>query len=356
MLHKLFIFIVLIFSYQAVATEPSRLKVTFINPGYQSDNPTGDFWRNVSKIMQGTAKSLNIDLRIIYADRNHIKMKSVIKQQLSVKQDYLIVVDEKSVITNMLISTSEIHTKIVFLFNGPDSNTLSKLQKQGLPVIGTIKPDNHYAGLKLLNSLFKVRHKNSTNSPQSPAQILVLLGDVATEAALMRQSGMQQALQQNGNAEVVAAVNCYWSEKEAYRVTKAWLQRSPSIDIIWAANDPIAYGALRAAKELSLDDKVVIGGINWDKDIATQLDVSIGGHVLLGNYALTLISSLDTEKTVGERVLPLFEELTPEYFPLYDAVHGNFFEQPDPNRYTPSITHFSVKSLNKQISRKNKQE
>ena len=68
----------------------SQTKVTFINPGFSSDNPTGNFWQHVSLFMQEAANDLNIKLSVRYADRNHILMKQLVRDALSETDSYLI--------------------------------------------------------------------------------------------------------------------------------------------------------------------------------------------------------------------------------------------------------------------------
>ena len=78
---RLFCFCIITFilNAQAIANELSPLKVMFLNPGHPSNNPTGYFWPNVNYFMQEAAEDLDINLTTIYANRNHILMKSFAK-------------------------------------------------------------------------------------------------------------------------------------------------------------------------------------------------------------------------------------------------------------------------------------
>ena len=65
----------LLVSYNAHA-----LEIRFINPGFSDsvdskNNNSGNFWFDVSKIMQNEATDLDVTLTIKYANRNHILMK-----------------------------------------------------------------------------------------------------------------------------------------------------------------------------------------------------------------------------------------------------------------------------------------
>ncbi|WP_242441637.1 substrate-binding domain-containing protein [Pseudoalteromonas piscicida] len=279
--------------------------------------------------MRAAARDMNIDLQIDYAARNHILMKTLVAEALNNDStDYLILVNEKSSVVPHLLTLSATPVKIIFLLNGPSKAEEIALHNAGHQVIGTIEPDNFQAGFKLMHQLAR----KASNSSAPNKHVLALLGDVATTAALDRQKGMRAYLETDKALELIAEENCQWSQQEAYRLAKAWLQRDPAITTIWAANDPIAYGALRAAKELQR--KIVIGGVNWDQHIATKLNVSIGGHVLLGAYTLVRLAQYHHDYTaIGNVTLSIFEQLDESNLTLFEAIHGNFLGQLEFSRY-----------------------
>ncbi|RXE97531.1 ABC transporter substrate-binding protein [Pseudoalteromonas sp. PS5] len=349
MFKKLVLFILLLITSKIALAAP-LFSVTFVNPGFANENPTGDFWRNVSRIMQASANNLNIELKISYAERNHILMKQLISQALSNQPDYLIVVDEKSSVIPYLLSIPASNVKIIFLLNGPSKEAELALANAGHQIIGTIEPNNFQAGFKLMHQLARKSMKSTAPSKH----LLALLGDVATTAALDRQKGMLAYLEHNKEIELIAEENCQWSQQEAYRITAAWLRRDPSITTIWAANDPIAIGALKAANELQR--KVVVGGINWDKNIAPKLDVSIGGHVLLGAYTLTRLAHYHQfQDHIGHLKVSIFEQLDTSNLLLFNAIHGNFIGQLEFSRYINEPEQFTIREINNSIKQKKQQ-
>lgn len=97
----------------------AKQSIIFINPGHADTNVTGPFWFEVSQLMQNAAKDFDLDLTIHYANRNHIEMKSLVTKAIKAKPDMLILVDEKSVLTQQLLSLSPVPTPIYFLLNSP---------------------------------------------------------------------------------------------------------------------------------------------------------------------------------------------------------------------------------------------
>lgn len=121
-----------------------------------------------------------------------------------------------------------------------------------------------------------------------------------------------------------------------------------------AANDPIAIGALKAANELQR--KVVVGGINWDKNIAPQLDVSIGGHVLLGAYTLTRLAHYHQfQNYIGHLKVSIFEQLDTSNLLLFNAIHGNFIGQLEFSRYINEPEQFTIREISNSIKQKKQQ-
>ena len=260
--------------------------VVFVNPGYQADNPTGNFWSNVSLFTEAAAADLDIKLTILYAQRDHIYMRELVKQGLKLKPDYLILVNEKSVGPSLMKLVARSNVNVFFLLNDltkAQFNDLNPSEKQR--VVGGVRPNNYQAGYKLALQLIA---SNSASS-NSSYKMLALLGDHATQAALDRKQGLLDAIRDSEKSiELVDALVANWSMQNAYSIVNGFLKRNIELDVIWAANDAIAFGAQQAAIEHK--KTLVIGGVNWDKSpTMLPLFISIGGHVTLGALAMVFI-------------------------------------------------------------------
>ncbi|OUS69173.1 sugar ABC transporter substrate-binding protein [Pseudoalteromonas sp. A601] len=303
------------------------LNVTFINPGFSNtadgDNNTGNFWFKVSNQIQNVADDLAINLTVKYANRNHILMKELIRQAVIDNPDYLILVDEKSVASEYLTKLNTKDIPIYFLLNKPDPDKLATLHRDDLNIIGSVIPDNYNAGKDLAHLLFN-KHTLTSNQP---ANMLALLGDYTTAASIERAQGLQRFAEQKQSLNIVAQDVANWSEDESYIKTMAFLQLAPEINIIWCANDAIGFGAKRAIKKLKKQN-ILVGGVNWDappKDL-TPLDVSLGGHVLLG--ALGLITIYDHHQDpikwpASHQVTAIFKPLSSENKELAKRINNN---------------------------------
>lgn len=263
--------------------------VVFINPGNVHGDETGKFWSDVDRFMQAAANDLNIKLTTLFANRNHIQMKQMARDIKRHNPDYVIIVNEKGVGTDLVKLIAPHDIPIFTLLNGFSETERSQLTaKQQKLLIGNLVPDNFLVGKALMQSLYQ-RHIK-THQKHGKLEVLALIGDYRSWAATERQAGLVDEINSNNKLSLFDSPVANWSQTEAYRKVKGMLQRH-NVDIIWAANDPMAYGASIAVREVGLSKQVTIGGVNWD--LAYQngpFDLSFGGHVTLGAKSLVMLA------------------------------------------------------------------
>jgi hypothetical protein len=74
------VLVVLLFYADKIIVE--RFKVVFLNPGYPTENATGNFGLHVTQFMEAVANDSEIELINLYSHRNHMLMKSLINDVL----------------------------------------------------------------------------------------------------------------------------------------------------------------------------------------------------------------------------------------------------------------------------------
>lgn len=291
----------------------NAINVVFINPGHEEANNTGQFWHKVSMIMDVAAADLNIQLTTIYTNRNHILMKNIVKDINRYKPDYLIIVNEKGVAIDMLSSITPLKIPIFLLLNNFTQAELSLLsQSQKALIVGSVVPNNVDVGAALLKELIGIHRGKSDKKEMT---LLALQGDYTSPASINREAGFTRALKKFNYITLIDSTVANWSRTEAYSKVKGILKRT-KIDVIWSANDAMAYDAKQAIKEANLPYVTTIGGINWDvNDFQFPLDASFGGHVVLGAKALIMINEFDKKRLASQDMhqkLAIFETGTPE--------------------------------------------
>jgi ABC-type sugar transport system substrate-binding protein len=284
------------------ASSEDKIHVVFINPGFSNvHNPTGGFWLSVSAFMLAAAADLNMDLEILYCDRNHIKMKRLAKEVVSRKNppDYLVVVNEKLSAGPIVMDADSAGVKVFVMLNRFEGD---QYQKMGQPRhkyknwIGSLIPDNRFAGYQTAKLLIDQALKAGIKSPDGRLHIIGFSGDYITQASLQRVDGLKQAVSEYPNVDLEQVIPCNWSKDAARSKTPKILKRYPETDAIWCANDPIAVGALEGAVAAGRTPgkDIFLGGSNWDppgleKVKTGEIVTSVGGHFMTGGWVMVLL-------------------------------------------------------------------
>ncbi|MDN3720698.1 hypothetical protein QW131_19210 [Roseibium salinum] len=146
----------------AGAVHAADFRVTFINPGGESG-----FWGEVSKTMAAAAADLDVELEILYADRQLYRMEALLQQRLDQGDlpDYFILVNEKSG-GRAAASTArrQAQQDLLFLLNKLTAKQMMMLERRNITmdnIVASIIPDNEIAGYDMAQSLFLTVHGSS---------------------------------------------------------------------------------------------------------------------------------------------------------------------------------------------------
>ena len=276
------------------------MEVVFLNPG-KSDpsDPTGGFWWEVSSFMQAAADDLGIDLEIIYAERNHLLMVKEAEKVLNREHlpDYLIVVNEKLAAGKIIAHADAKGVKVFNLlldFYGDQAKALGAPRGKYKNWIGGLVPDNRWAGYNLAKELIEKAAEQGI--AEKDVKLLPISGDYATQATLLRNGGLGYARADFFEAKFFPEIHCLWRKDKAFDLVTKFLIRDPDVNVIWAANDPMALGAIEGIKKngLTPGQDVLVGGINWDKPALEAvkngtLALSVGGHFMTGGWGLVML-------------------------------------------------------------------
>lgn len=286
----------LVLSLCVVSAPAFAKEILFINPGHADKG----FWHAVSSTMAAAAEEFGFKLTIVSADRKWPVMVSKGLEAInSGKPDYAIIVNEHQQAPVLLEAANAKGIPTLLLLN---DLTDEQKKEHGQPRekyqhwIGSITPDNEIAGYEMAHSIIdRVRQKRS-----APVRLLSLAGDFKTPASIARLAGLDRAIEKyKDSVDEVRRLTVNWSEDEAYERTSRLLQTT-SINAVWAANDPIAFGAIRAMRERGLEPgrDIAVAGLNWSKAaveavIKGEMTLTHGGHFLAGAWSIVLINDFD---------------------------------------------------------------
>jgi len=279
---------------QALAGD--RVSVTFINPG----GPT-QFWGDVASTMSSAAQDLGLDLEIVHTHRDRVVMVDAARalaQRVDLP-DYVIIVNELRQAPAMLEALGDTDIRVFVLLNRMTEDQRRAYEASGGDldrIVGSIVPDNEIAGYEMAQSLIEAARARGL--AEDGLNILALLGDAATPAALAREAGLMRALAEHPDAKLVRAFPVMWREDTAYERTATVLSRF-QLDAIWSANDQIALGAQRAAREAgeTPGESIFFAGLNWSSDGLTAvrdgtMTMTHGGHFFAGAWSMVMIHDI----------------------------------------------------------------
>lgn len=94
-------------------------------------------------------------------------------------------------------------------------------------------------------------------------KIVAIEGLLANVPAIQRYEGLEKAMEEYPDIELLAHQTAEWDRTKALSVTEGWLARFPGeISGVWAANDMMGLGALEALRAAGLNKKVPVVGID----------------------------------------------------------------------------------------------
>jgi ABC-type sugar transport system substrate-binding protein len=286
---KLVVIMLFMFSLLSLA----QTKVTFINPGKSTEG----FWVAVSSFMEASAEDLDLDFEVIYAERNFLKAVTIMKDLAarSQKPDYVVIVNEKLVAPKLLKVAEDNGIKTFMILNGLNEQ---QMKAEGAPRaknsqwLGSLIPNNVEAGYLIADSLIKTAKKAKGDN----LKLVAIAGNRATPASVQRVEGMKKALKENPTVKLSQTLYAEWDQNKSYTITAGMLSRYKDIDIIWAVNDPIAFGALKAVEEKGLKpgDDIYVGGLNWSPEALKKIKndemvCTVGGHFMVGGWSLVIL-------------------------------------------------------------------
>lgn len=195
------------------------------------------------------------------------------------------------------------------------SRVMKKAEEKGIPIIvldRDLEPQNYTsfvgADNRVIGEAAGRYVVDLLGGPgEAKGKVYEIWGGKGSEPAHDRHNGFHKIVDEEPGIEVTGDQDCDWKQDLAKKLFETVLQRHQDIDIVYAHNDPMAYGAHLAAKEAGLEGKIKFIGIDgnpdegavWVKEgklAATFLYPTPGGDGLL--TALRVLNGIDVEKKI----------------------------------------------------------
>lgn len=270
----------------------NAVEVLFVSPSLPED----PFFSKVELYARIAAENLNIKVESIYGGGHRIYQHQELNRKLQVSTpDYLVLqvysgsgeplFDLLSQYPDMRVITLE------RLLLAEESQAIGRPGEKHRNWIGEIYFDNQQASEKLSRHLLQVCQQQAENDRNG---VVGLNGFHGYEAD-SREAGLQQAITAQSAFRLNQVVNAKWQRDLAQKQTLTLMQRYPDTSVFWSASDWMALGVADALTHEGFSQKFCIGGFDWLPDMLhairkKKVDASIGGHFLMGAWAMVMIS------------------------------------------------------------------
>lgn len=92
---------------------------------------------------------------------------------------------------------------------------------------------------------------------KAKGNLIEIWGNQGVQAAHDRHNGVFESVAKEPGIKLLnERVDIDWKQDKAYEYMKTMLRRFPKIDVVYAQNDPMAYGAYLAAKDLGREKQI----------------------------------------------------------------------------------------------------
>jgi inositol transport system substrate-binding protein len=209
------------------------------------------FLQTVADGMQAKATEMGtVDLNIVAAQEKTDVQLGQVENFISQKVDAIIVIPVDTDAAGPMTAKAQA-AKIPLVYVNRRPSDLPK----GVPYVGS---DSLYAGTVEMESLAKLAG--------GKGNVVILQGDPANEAAVLRTKGCNDVVAKNPGMKVTKTQAGNWYRDKGLSIMENWIQSGEQINVVCANNDEMALGAIQALKNAKLLDKVFVGGVDATKD------------------------------------------------------------------------------------------
>jgi len=300
------------------------LSIAFINPG-RSDEA---FWVAATQAMQAAAQSLQLQLEVLYAEREPARAlqlaREIAARPALQRPDYVILVNEKGTLVANAQTLGGVGIKSFAAFSGLLPQERAQwAPRQGLPLLlGSLEPHAVEAGYLTAKALIVQGLKQGLRAEDGRVHLLAIAGDRSTPVSIARNEGMRRAVAEAPQAVLDELAFADWKREQAAELMRGLLQRRPQARLVWAGSDQMAFGAMELAQQEGRmpGRDMLYSGINTSAEamqarIDGRLSALAGGHFMCGAWALLMLYDHHHGRDFADEGL----ELEQSMFMLFDA-------------------------------------
>lgn len=211
------------------------------------------FLQKVADAITAEAKAKGVEVNIVAADEKTDTQLGQVENFVSQKVDGIIVIPvDTDAAGPMTDAAKGANIPLVYVNRKPAD------LPSGVPYVGS---DSLYAGTVEMQELAKLAG--------GKGNVVILQGDPANEAAVLRTKGCNDVVAQNPGMKVIKTQAGNWYREKGQSIMENWLQSGDDIKVVCANNDEMALGAINAIKADNKKlgaDGILVGGVDATAD------------------------------------------------------------------------------------------
>jgi ribose transport system substrate-binding protein len=219
-------------------------KLKFLVALTTNDN---DYQIEQARAAEQTAKKLNVDLQILYADNDAISQSTqILKAVQAAPEDrpHAIIFEPVGGTALPQVARASVTAGIGWAVLNRDASYVPELRQTSKAPVFSVSSDHIEIG--------RIQGRQCGALLPTGGTVLYVQGPSENSAAKERTLGMQEAKRSNIHLIMLKA---QWTEESAQRSVRSWLKLTTSqkanVDLIAAQDDSMAIGARKAFQELS---------------------------------------------------------------------------------------------------------
>ncbi|HTQ98079.1 MAG TPA: substrate-binding domain-containing protein [Candidatus Acidoferrum sp.] len=219
-------------------------KLKFLVALTTNDN---DYQIEQARSAEQTAKKLNVDLQILYADNDAINQSTqILKAVQAAPEDrpHAIIFEPVGGTALPQVARASVTAGIGWAVLNRDASYVPELRQTSKAPVFSVSSDHVEIG--------RIQGRQCGALLPTGGTVLYIQGPSENSAAKERTLGMQEAKRSNIHLIMLKA---QWTEESAQRSVRSWLKLTTSqkanVDLVAAQDDSMAIGARKAFQELS---------------------------------------------------------------------------------------------------------
>jgi D-allose transport system substrate-binding protein len=230
-------------------------KYIFILPSLA--NP---YWQTVKQGIEDTSKEVGVQPIILSAISDQAKEEhlNLCQSAISQRPSIIVLCTTTTTVGLKCLKEAQSHGIKVAVLDAIIS--VEEAKRAGINLSFSVGTNNLIVGQKAEQFL-------ASNCKFPTPKILILEGMVGNTNSTNRVAGFKQALAKDmPRAKIINSISADWDRLKALNITADTLTRTPDLNVVYAANDMMALGAIEAIRAAGKSNQVQVIGVDGVPD------------------------------------------------------------------------------------------